>query len=376
MESLIKLTGIRSILFIFLTITLVLTIFPASVTVGQADPFSEIEGKLSGISEKEKEILQNLFILSQEIELMEAEEKELAANIDKIGREIKSLEASITESELAYKKKQDSLEQVLKSYQRMGPGSYVEIVIDSEDLHTLIQRLNILRDLTHNTGELLDGLEADRKKLDKEKTRLAGRLVLMKQKQEQSKAAISKKMELKHEQEEYLASLKGEEQHYREQLASIQKVWNDMKPLFTDAAKEFSRIIEEGGLPSDALRITFSLFDIKGAIDDKVINSVISEKSKLTPINFAFHPGRVEISLPEKNLLLSGTFSIEEGHILKFNAQEGTFFGMPLAPGSIEELFSKGDLVLNLEPLLAGNIIHSVEIKEGYLELINKIDLF
>jgi hypothetical protein len=65
-----------------------------------------------------------------------------------------------------------------------------------------------------------------------------------------------------------------------------------------------------------------------------------------------------------------------EGHILKFQAQEGSFFGMPLAPGSIGELFQEGDLVLNLEPLLAGNVIHSLEIKEGYLELINKLNIF
>lgn len=307
---------------------------------------------------------------------MEAEESALALDIDKINGEIKTLETAIAESELAYKEKQTNLEQVLKSYQRMGPGSYVEIVLDAEDLSTLLQRLNILRDLTYNTGELLDELEASGEKLAKEKERLAGRLVLLKQKQEQSKEAIAKKVKLKSEQEEYLASLKGEKEHYQEQLAGIQKVWGELKPLFTDAAKEFSQIVEEGGLPSDALRITFSLFDIKGAIDDKVINSVISKKSKLTPINFTFHPGKVEISLPEKNLVLTGTFSIEDGRILKFQAQEGSFFGMPLASGSIKELFSDGDLVLNLEPLLAGNMIHSVEIKEGYLELVNKLNLF
>jgi hypothetical protein len=91
---------------------------------------------------------------------------------------------------------------------------------------------------------------------------------------------------------------------------------------------------------------------------------------------FAFHPGLVEISLPEKNLVLSGTFIILEGHTLKFQPKEGSFYGMPLEPGAIEELFSEGDLLLNLEPLLAGNSVNALEVKEGYLELINKLDLF
>jgi len=371
-----KCSRIKPIIAICLIITLVLALVPESASAIQTDPFSEIKEKLSGISEEEKKILQNLFVLAQEVELMEAEEKELALGVDAINREIKTLEATITQGEMEYKRKKDSLEQVLKSYQRMGPGSYVEIVLESDDLNTFLQRMNILRDLTHNTGELLDQLEASSEKLSRERTKLAARLVQQKEKQALSKAAIAKKMKLKREKEEYLASLKGEKEHYQEQLAGIQKVWSELKPIFSEAANEFSRIVAKGSLPSDALRITFSLIDIKGAIDDKVINKVILEQSKLPEMVFSFHPGKVEISLPEKHLVLSGIFVIQDGKILKFQAKEGSFFGMQLAAGSLEELFAEGDLVLDLEPLLAGNVIHSVEIKEGYLELINKLDLF
>ena len=371
-----KFYKIKPLVISGLAIILALMVFSTSAAAGQADPFSEIKEKLSGISEEEKGILQNLFTLTQEIELMEAEEKELATGIEAINREIKSLGTAITEGELAYAKKRGSLEQVLKSYQRMGPGSYVEIILDSDNLSTFLQRLNILRDLTRNTGELLDQLETSGEKLSTEKAKLSEKLVLIEERQKQSREALAKKMELKMEKEEYLASLKGEKEHYQEQLVGIQKVWGELKPLFSDAAKEFSRIIEEGSLPSDAIRITFSFFDVKGAIDDKVINEVVSKQSKLPKMMFAFHPGKVEISLPDKQLALSGTFVILEGQILKFQAEDGSFFGMPLASGSIEELFGEGDLVLNLEPLLAGNVIHSVEIKEGYLELVNKLDLF
>ncbi|HYF83672.1 MAG TPA: hypothetical protein VEB00_11670 [Clostridia bacterium] len=367
---------IKSLIIFCIAITLALVILSASAAAGQADPFSEIKEKLSGISDKEKEILQKLFTLAQETELMETEEKGLALEINAMDGEIKSLETAIAAGELAYEKKRSSLEQALKSYQRMGPGSYVEIILDSDDLNTFLQRVNILQDLTRNTGELLDQLEASRDKLSKEKAVLSERLVRIKEKKEQLRKALAKKVKLKHEAEEYLASLKGEKEHYQEQLNGIQIMWGELKPLFADAAKEFSRIIGEGSLPTDALRITFSLFDIKGAIDDKVINEVVAKQSKLPKMIFAFHPGKVEISLPDKQLVLSGTFIIVEGHILKFQAQEGSFFGMPLESGSIEELFHKGDLVLNLEPLLAGNVIHSIEIKEGYLELINKLDLF
>lgn len=371
-----KYKSIKSLMVFGIAIILVLGAFSPGVVVGHADPFLEIKEKLSGISEEEKEILQNLFTISQEIELMEIEEKKLSQDVEIMNKEIKSMEVTIKEGESNYKKRQESLKQVLRSYQRMGPGSFLEIILDSDSLGTFLQRVNTVRDLTRNTGELLDQLEVSGEKLKKDKTMLSERLILLEERQKQSREALAKKMGLKKEQEEYLASLKGERMYYQEHLTNIERVWNELKPLFSDAAREFSRIIEEGNIPSEALKVTFSFTEARGTIEDNVINKVVSEQSTLPMIVFSFHPGKVEISLPEKYLVLSGTFVITDGHTLKFQAQEGSFYGMPLEAGSIEELLSKGDLVLNIEPLLAGNVINDLEIKEGHLELINRFKLF
>lgn len=356
-------------------ILILLNIWIGSVN-GQADPFSEIKGRLSGITEEERKTIEKLFTLAQELELMESEEKKLSQEIEGINHEISEMEEKISEGELAYAKKQESLKKVLQSYQRMGPGSFLEIILDSDSLSTFLQRINILRDLARNTGELLDELERSGEKLSGEKAVLDEKLALLEGKQEQSRKARDAKAELKRELEEYLASLKGESEYYRTYLTDIEKTWAELKPMFSDAAKEFSRIIKEGSLPLDAMKITFSLFEVRGAIADKVINEVVSEQSRLTDIIFAFHPGRVEISMPDKYLLLSGTFDIIEGHILKFRALEGSFYGMPLEQGTLEELFSEGDLQLDIGPQLAGNSVHALEIKDGYIELISKLHLF
>lgn len=366
----------RALIASGLVIIFALTVIPICTVSSQTDPFSEIKQKLYGISDEEKEILQNLFTLAQEVELLEAEEKELSQEAEAINLEIKELETEIAGGENDYEKKQEGLKSVLRSYQRMGPGSFFEIILDSDSLSTFLHRVNTVRDLVRNTGELLEQLESKAEKLSKMKTLLSEKLMLVKHKQEQSKDALTKKMELKLEKEEYLSSLMGKREYYQEYLTNIEGVWNELKPLVSEAVNEFSHIIEEGNLPTDALKITYSFLNIKGSIDDKSINKVISEQSSLPGMVFAFHPGKVEVSLPEKNIVLSGTFAILEGHILKFQAQEGSFFGMSLEQGSIEELFSNGDLVLNLEPLLAGNLIHALEIKEGYLELISKLKLF
>lgn len=359
-----------------LAIMLILAAVTGIGLVGHADPFLEIKEKLSGISEEEKEILQNLFTLSQEIELMELEEKMLSSDVEKMNGEIKAMEKAISEGEQSFDKKRESLKQVLRSYQRMGPGSFLEIILESDSLGTFLQRVNTVRDLTRNTGELLSELESSGEKLKADKAALSDSLRKLEEKQKQAKEALEKKLELRKEQEEYLASLKGERLYYQEHLNNIEKVWNEIKPLFAKAAGEFSRIIKEGNIPSEALKVSFSLTEARGAIADSVINKVVEEQSTLPAMIFSFHPGSVEIDLPEKYLTLSGTFVIVDGHTLKFQAQSGSFYGMPLEPGAIRELFGDGELVLDIEPLLAGNKINDLELKEDYLELINRYKLF
>ncbi|MGE5677287.1 MAG: coiled-coil domain-containing protein [Pseudomonadota bacterium] len=359
-----------------LAIMLVFAAVSGNMLVGHADPFLEIKEKLSGISEEEKEILQNLFTLSQEIELMELEEKKLSSDVEKMNSDIKSMEAAISEGEQRFAKKRESLRQVLRSYQRMGPGSFLEIILESDSLGTFLQRVNTVRDLTRNTGELLSELEASGEKLKAEKAALSESLLKVEEKRKQAKEALAKKLELRKEQENYLASLKGERLYYQEHLKNIERVWNELKPLFAKAADEFSRIIKEGNIPSEALKVSFSFTEARGAIADSVINKVVEEQSTLPAMIFSFHPGSVEIDLPEKYLMLSGTFVITDGHTLKFQAASGSFYGMPLEPGAIQELFGNGELVLDIEPLLAGNTINDLEIKEGYLELINRYKLF
>ncbi|HOM41991.1 MAG TPA: hypothetical protein PLG67_09855 [Bacillota bacterium] len=367
-----KLRKVKAIVLLSIAITLAVMFLPASAAVEQQPPFSEVKEKLSGITEEEKEVLRKLFMLAQEIETAEAEVEELANEIEAVSKEIKGLEDAIAEEELAYEKNRESLEQVLKSYQRMGAGSFLKIILDSDSLSTFLHRVNTLRDLTKNTGTLLEQLESSGRKLAEEKSKLSEKLVLLKDKQSLSRAALADKNRLRAEKEAYLVSLKGEKEYYQEYLSNLERAWNELKPLLSETAKEFSRMIEDGGLPFDALKISFSLFEIKGAIDDRTINKIIAENANLEEMIFAFHQEAAEIRIPDKNLILTGTFVIQEGHTLKFLPQEGSFFELPLEKGVLEELFGEEGMVLNLEPLLAGNDIHTVRIKEGYIELIHR----
>ncbi|MDF2592591.1 MAG: hypothetical protein K0S75_2057 [Clostridia bacterium] len=375
-RRLFNLSKFKSILTLGLVIYFVLALFCTSIVFGQVEPPSRIQEKLNSISNEEKQVLQNLFTLVQEIAVMENEEKKLALDIDRANKELISIEALIASEEANLEKKQEALKRVLKIYQKMGPGSYLEIIMNSDNLSTLLRRVNTLRDLTRNTGKLLEELEVNKDKLSMEKVKLIEKLTFIKQKQEQSKETLAKKLELKRNQEIYLTSLEEQSKFYQEHLANIGEMLEELKPLLEKAAKEFSSIIADGTLPRDALKMKISLFSVKGTIDQKTFNEIISKQPNLSLMVFTFNKDEIEISVPEKNLVLSGTFVLQDENILRFQAEKGSFYGMPLEPEYIKELLSEEGLALDFKPLLGKNTLQYIRLEEGYIELNVKLNIF
>jgi len=345
-------------------------ILPTGIVVGQEGPFAGIKEKMAVISETERENLQKLFAMGQQIEELEKEEERITRDLEIKNRDVESLKVTIAEAEVAYTKKVDDLKQVLRSYQRMGPGTYLEIILNSDSLPTLLRRINTLRDFTRDTGKLMDSLEESKAKLSAEKTNLNEEIALMEKNQKQLRESLTMKKQLIEDQENYIASLKEKGETYKKDLANLQKNWDELKTSVPTIIKELSRIIDEGNIPPDKLNISYDFINIKGSIDEETINGLIAGHPLLPEIVFNFDPSNVQISIPEKDLVLSGVFVIQEAHTFKFQVQKGSFFGIPLDNGAIEDLFVRGDLVFNLKLPLSNYSINSIKTTDGYLELV------
>lgn len=355
-----------------LLLAFLMLVFSTSRVTGETEPFAHVQEKLDGISEEQNENLKSLFILVQEIEEIEKEEELLGKEKEVIFGEIRDLEEVLLKGEMIYEKKQGILKQILKNYQRSGFGSYLELILDSDNLTMFLRRINALRDLTQNTGELLAFLEESKAKLALERKTLAEKLLLAEDKQKQLAKSYQEKLQLIEKKEEYLKSLQQEREFYQEYLASLEQSWTELKPMFSQITKEISRIIEEGNLPADAMKISFGISGLKGTLDEETFNKIIAEHDLLPEMFFDFTPEKIEMNLPKQRLILIGTFVILEGHTLKFEAKEGSFFNMPLTAGALESLFQENDLVFNLKPMVGKSILESIEVQEGYLEFIIK----
>ncbi len=356
------------VLFIFVLIIITLVNVVPGRIPGQAQPAAEVAQKLKGVSEEEKAILENLFLLSQEIEEMDREQADIAQEIELLNTKTGDIREKIEYQQRDYDNKLDILKQVLVSYQRRGPVSYLKTLLSARDLTSFLRSINIIKDLTRNTGELLDSLEKRKEELMAEQSNLAENTAALETKKEKLQETLAKKLQLREEQEAYLYSLKEEGEHFRELLGNLQGMWDRIKVLFTDIITEFDEIIGEGKFPMQDLNLSFGLLSVRGTIRQQTLNDVFKEHSSLPEVVFRFHSGQAEVEVPEMHLVLRGTFSVQGGSSLIFVAEEGEFYGMELEKASIEELFRYGYLMIDFGRLMGNITLQSVNVRDGYLE--------
>ena len=352
------------------------SLFPLKIS-GEVQPIEEVQEKLESISDKEKAVLADLFILLQKIEEMEREAERVNGEIGVLQDEIRDVEKLIAKQQEKYDKQLDTLRQVLVSYQRSGPASYLETLLSSKDLSSFLKNLNILKDLTKNVGELLDSVEELERELTVEKEKLSEKVRLLEDKKAELQLKLDESIRLREEQEAYLDSLEEEREYYEEQLGNLQQMWDEIKALFSDIVQEFSRIMIEGEFPLKDLNLEIGLFTVRGTVYEDVLNEVLKGNKTLSGVEFHFLKDRVDIEVPEKHLVLKGAFSVEDKSVLKFEVSEGSFYDMPLEPESINELFRNGYLLIDFKELIGDYIditLESIEMEEGSLKFQFKPD--
>lgn len=363
----------KKLSFILVIILIFSTILPIETFGVREDNLYKIQEKLNSISKEDKQILETLFTQVQEVEELERTNDALVLEINELEDEIEDLEDGILRAEKGYERNLLALETVLKSYQKMGAGSYIEIILESDSLNNLIRRINILKDLSRNSNNLLQQIGEDQKRLSEEKEKLDSVLEKLEEKQLDIEITLEAKMKIVKEKEDYLNSLEGDRGIFIERLDYVSIIMDELKSILNEFTREFDKMIKSGGFPRNAVEESITLKGVRGRIREKKFNDIISSHENLPQMEFEFNKDIISMNVPGKELYLSGTFVVEDNVVLKFKAENGSFLDMPLRKSTMDELFREGNFLLDLKPLIGDVKIKSVEIKENYIELIVNI---
>ncbi|NLC76742.1 MAG: hypothetical protein GX750_03875 [Clostridia bacterium] len=344
--------------------------FTSAQPAGQAQPFELIEAELSWLSLKEDEVFQELFSLSMTLDSLEREAETLARETVQIAGDLGQLDHNIRLQEQRHQRTVEGLEQVLKTYQKTGPASYLEILLEARDLKDFIRRVSFLQELAKNTRQLLQSIEEIKTELAGERERYHEKLAELTAKQEQVENARRKAVQVRKQMEEYLSALAQEREYYQEQLQGMQQTWGQLQPFFAKTLQELAEIIEWDRIPLDAMKTRVSLRGIHGSLAEDTFNEIIEEYPELAGVVFRFSPGQASLVLPESRLVLDGVFVIVDQTAIMFQVTKGTFYGFPLDKDSMNQLLQNNELVIDFKPLVGNNLLRSIEIREKEVELL------
>jgi peptidoglycan hydrolase CwlO-like protein len=323
---------------------------------GKVKSVTDVEDKLDGISEEEKKVLEELFTINQKIEELETEKDEISNEIEALQKQIRKIKIEIEAKQKDYDSQLDVLEKVLVNYQRGGPATYLEILLSADNLSAFLKSLNTIKDISHNVNGLLTSLAEGKKALVEEKSKLDAKAAQLEQKNTELSENLHKNQLLQEDKQNYLDQLKENKAYYSEQLDNLEMMWAECQKLFPKLAGELTDTINEGYFSMDDLNMDFGFLNMEGYITEATFNSILQDNSKLTKIIFTFEENRVFLEVPDEHLILAGNFVISGDCAIRFDVEEGSFFGLPLEQASIEELFKNGPLSIDFKSVSEGII--------------------
>lgn len=336
--------------YLFTFILLIVSIIPAQV-FGDVKPIEDMEETLSGITEEQKTVLEDLFRLSQEIDMIEREKKKINKDIADLQHQIDTLEEEINEKQRAYDLELDTLKKVLVYYQRGGPATYLEILLSADSLTEFLKSINVIKDISKNVNELLNSLEESKRILLEEKKSLDDKVLELEAKNDELKENLKSHQLVLQKQEKYLQSLNEQREYYEEQLGNLEEMWDNSKKLFADIVDEITRIISEGYFTMEDLNISLGFQEMTGSIKEDRFNELLQKEALLSHTKVRFEENQVIIEVPENHLVLVGDFILEGESSVRYEVEEALFYDFPLEESSIQELFQKGPLILDFHEI-------------------------
>lgn len=349
----------------------VILVFFTNVYSSQLDEASieEIDRSIVDLNVEELKILDELYIIQQDINDLENQERRIVLEIESVLLLIEDIEENIEEKTYSYNNNLEIMESVLKSYQKNGAYNYLQLILSSNDLPTLLRRINSIRDISRNTSKLLDTLNLEKEELMIQKSNLDDNLVILDNTRKELEKTISNKMESKATLEIRLNELMDEKDKYLGYLEELNNRWKVSKPVFEDVITTLVAIVETGDLPEELIETRITLTGVFGRISDNSLNIALKEKNLSSPLQVKFKKDEMTLTLDELKLIINGDLEQIDDQSLRFNMTSGQYMGLKLEKSSLEELFEFGFLELKFSSILGRNKIRSVRINDGYLEL-------
>ncbi|KKM10307.1 hypothetical protein SY88_14740 [Clostridiales bacterium PH28_bin88] len=183
MHRWLKLTG-RTVVGIVILLAFSFTLWP--VYGSELDRLKREQQRLNQRLEQDRRLLQDtnreisqlmgqLDILDEEIENTEKEMKELGRQLSSATQRVAGAEQELKEAESALAERTEVFRSRLKEIYLNGQVNYLEVLMQSTSITDFLVRFDLLKKIAEQDMEILDGIEADRRRVEQKKAELEQR---------------------------------------------------------------------------------------------------------------------------------------------------------------------------------------------------------
>lgn len=349
---------------------------PRATSQPHAPVAQETLKAIESLNAEELTLLSELFKTTTHIDQLDAEMAVIQNEIEALGQQIEGKQLQINEREKAYESVRGTLGEILKSQQRAGAASNLEIVLNATSLKDLLRRLNLLRELSRKTDTLMQEAQAARLRLEEEKAALSVLFEAQKTKEAELAVTLRSLAEAQTVLESQLQALATDRAFYEANLKNLDQSWSAFKPVFTEAVTALSEMLESGDVPAGTIELEFSPTGIKGRIREEKFNAAISQRQGLPDLHLDFTTKGVTMTFVKEKAELQGYFEIVEARQLAFKVESGTFQGVAMSKAALEDLVSRGTLTFDLSGSLGKSTLRQITHEDGAIALTIDIKLF
>ncbi|MFO8059228.1 MAG: hypothetical protein R6U70_01025 [Bacillota bacterium] len=323
---------------------------------------------LDELEDPELQMLSGLFHLLLTVEGARERMDEIDGQIAGIEDEIASLQSIIREGEDKYLKARDRTITSLRWIHRLGPASYLEILLGATSLRDFLRKTEIVGAAARGAVTALADIQREKRSLDELEGEIGALTLQLEDLREEREPLATAEANLQQERDR-LAGVFGEqwEPLYAE-LSSLTIPWEeDVLPYLSGLPSRLARLAERGVAPGD-ITIIPGVFSFRALIPSSSLNAMMRGEPGLKGAVFDFSPDEVNLIIDGIETVITGTLSLDDRGLVLYEVSGLSFAGLPIRDSGALDLLD--EMHLDLGSALQGMRPRSLSVGDGVLELV------
>lgn len=310
------------------------------------------------------EFFDALLVVERSRDLTVALDRELADT----EAQIEDIETRIARGEEGYLEARSRTAAALRWLHRMGPVSYLEVLLGSTSLGDFMRRASLVTAAARGAVTALADVQSEKESLAHMHEELELLVDERDSLAEQREVLAHSEEELEKQRRELSGVFGARWSTVEDSLMSMVKGWDDeVRPFIQELPPRLAHLAEDDVELGD-VSIEVSGFNVTALVPASSINRIFMGQPALRGTEFRFEEGEAYLVISELDTVMRGDLSVDRRGVIVYDIISVEFGGLTIEDPELLDAVER--IALDLGPALQGLTPRSLTVKEGAVELV------